>query len=216
LNAETARHRWLGHSTVLLEGRSSSLAVDPWRWRDEKLKIDLILVTHGHPDHCSEDDLVAASHDRTIAVGPKSVERRLRALFGERVRIATERNEIAECGARIRVLPAEGPARAVGFHPRGDGASYLVEFEESRYLFLGDSVALTEHEGLDPDVAFFAVGGLAVMDPTEAAAAAARVRPKLAVPVHWGDLNGRFDLAVKFAGECAALGVRAAAVSQLA
>ncbi len=170
-----------------------------------------MLVTHGHADHCSEDDLVVASHARTIAVGPASVEQRLRALFGDRVRVAREGDAIEAAGARVRVLPAEGPPRAVRFHPRGDGVSYLVTFEGATHLFLGDSVALPEHDGLAPDVAYFAVGGLAVMDPDEAARAAGRVRPGLAVPVHWGDLNGRFDLAVRFVDLCRAVGVRAAA-----
>jgi L-ascorbate metabolism protein UlaG (beta-lactamase superfamily) len=137
-------------------------------------------------------------------------------LFGDRVRVVREGDEILEGGTRVRALPAEGPPRAVGFHPRGEGVSYLVDFEDARYLFLGDSVALPEHVGLAPDVAFFAVGGLAVMDPSEAAAAAAAVRPAHAVPIHWGDLNGRFDLAVRFARECETLGVRAAADTQLA
>ena len=169
-----------------------------------------MLVTHGHADHCSEEDLAAASHDRTIAAGPASVGGRLRALFGERARTLAEGDLLDAAGVRVRALPAEGPARARAFHPRGEGLSYLAEIDGLRYLFLGDSAALAEHEGLAPDAAFLAVGGLAVMDPGEAAAAASRIGPALAVPVHWGDLNGRFDLAARFAQDCVALGVRSA------
>lgn len=211
MKSRTGPHRWLGHSTVLLPGRFSSIAVDPWRWRDEDTKAGLVLVTHGHADHCSEDDLVLASHGETIAAGPAAVGDRLALVFRDRIRVVREGDEFEAAGARVRVLPAEGPARAVHFHRRGDGVSYLVDFEGTRHLFLGDSAALPEHEGLAPDVAYFAVGGLAVMDPQEAADAAARIRPGLAVPVHWGDLNGRFDLAATFATLCAERGVRACA-----
>ncbi len=204
------RWRWLGHASVHVPG-PPALAVDPWRWRDDELKADVVLVTHAHADHCSEDDIVAASHAESVIVAPPHAAERLRATFGERVVEACEGRTLDLAGARITVLPAEGPARARAFHPRGHGVAYLAETGGARHLFLGDSAALPEHEGLAPDVAYFAVGGLAVMDPQEAADAAARVRPGVAVPVHWGDLNGRFDMAATFATLCAARGVRGAA-----
>jgi L-ascorbate metabolism protein UlaG (beta-lactamase superfamily) len=204
------RWRWLGHASIWVPG-PPALAADPWRWRDDTLKADVVLVTHAHADHCSEDDLAAASHPGTAVVAPSSARGRLRAAFGDRVVLAREGAALEFPGVRIAVLPAEGPARARAFHPRGDGVAYLAETGGARYLFLGDSAALPEHEGLAPDVAWFAVGGLAVTDPEEAADAAARVRPGLAVPVHWGDLNGRFDMAATFATLCAARGVRAQA-----
>ena len=211
MTSRTGPHRWLGHSTVLLRGRFSNIAVDPWRWRDEETRAGLVLVTHGHADHCSEDDLALASHEQTIAAGPATVGARLTRVFCGRTRVVREGDAFEAAGARVRVLPAEGPARAALFHRRGEGVSYLVDFEGMRHLFLGDSAALPEHEGLAPDVAWLAVGGLTVMDPEEAADAAARIRPGVAMPVHWGDLNGRFDLAATFATLCAARGVRAQA-----
>jgi L-ascorbate metabolism protein UlaG (beta-lactamase superfamily) len=204
------RWRWLGHASVFVPG-PPALAVDPWRWRDERLKADVVLVTHAHADHCSEDDIVAASHERAAIVAPPKASARLRASFGERVVDAHEGRTLDLAGARITVLPAEGPPRARAFHPRGDGVAYLAETGGARHLFLGDSAALPEHEGLAADVVYAAVGGLAVMDPQEAADAVARIRAGLAVPVHWGDLNGRFDLAATFATLCAERGVRACA-----
>jgi L-ascorbate metabolism protein UlaG (beta-lactamase superfamily) len=199
--------RWLGHATVLVEGPPAAV-VDPWRWRLKGVAADVVLVTHGHADHCSEDDLAACSHAASVALGPVSVGPRLRTIFGSRVRSLRE-GDVAELpGVVVRALPAQGPVRAAGFHPRGEGLSYLVTLGGARYLFLGDSQALPEHEGLRPDVLVVAVGGLAVMDPVEAAHSAARIAPRVAVPVHWGDLNGRFDLAVRFARQCESLGVR--------
>lgn len=202
------RWRWLGHASVHVPGQPA-LAADPWRWRDDELKADVVLVSHAHADHCSEDDIVAASHAETTIVAPETAAARLRESFGGRVVEAREGRTLTIAGARIVVLPAEGPVRARAFHPRGHGVAYLAETAGARHLFLGDSAALPEHEGLAPDVAYFAVGGLAVMNPEEAAESAARIRPGVAVPVHWGDLNGRFDIAATFATLCAERGVRA-------
>jgi L-ascorbate metabolism protein UlaG (beta-lactamase superfamily) len=199
----------MGHATVLLEGPSSKIAVDPWRWRDEDLKVDLVLVTHGHADHCSLDDVELASHGRTLVAGPRSVAERLAKPLGARFRLVEEGAAFDAAGASVRVLPGEGPPRAVGFHPRGDGVADLVDLGGAKHHFLGDSIALREHAGLAPDVLYVAIGGLAAPDPTEAADAAAAIKPALVVPVHWGDLNGRFDLAAQFATLCAARGVRA-------
>ncbi len=194
---------------MLLPG-TPCVAVDPWRWRNVNEPADLLLVTHGHADHCSEDDLELASHDASLFVAPPDVAARLVRTFGDRV-VAVEVGESTEqLGVHVRALPAEGPARARGFHPRGTGCAFLVETPRARFLLLGDSVALPEHENLAPDVAFVPVGGLTVTDPDEAAEGAARLGAGLAVPVHWGDLTARFDAAARFVAACKERGVAAA------
>jgi L-ascorbate metabolism protein UlaG (beta-lactamase superfamily) len=213
--------RWMGHSTVLVEAETVRVAVDPWRWRDEAFKADLVLVTHEHADHCSPDDIqrALAPREEAIVMCTAAAAVRLPMPLLDRCHVVEEGDsaghefwtEYFSGAVRLRFLPHEGPERARGFHPRGHGVSYHVEIEGTRHLFLGDSRALPEHEMLRPDVAFFAVGGLAVMDPDEAADAAAAIRPGLAVPIHWGDLNGRFDLAVRFARLCAERGIAARA-----
>ena len=60
------------------------------------------------------------------------------------------------------------------------------------------------------DVAFLPISGMTVMDEEAAADAAARLQPGLAVPIHWGDLHGRYPIARRFVELCAARGVRAA------
>jgi len=64
-----------------------------------------------------EDDITRASHARTVVVGPFTVADRLRALVGDRARIVGEGDDLEIGGTRVRVLPAQGPPRAVGFHP---------------------------------------------------------------------------------------------------
>ena len=117
-------------------------------------------------------------------------------------------------GCVVDVLPALGPGTddaPGGFLPAGTGVSYLVALRGVGYLVLGDSVALPEHEGLCPDVAFFAVGGLVTQSPAAAARDAARVGAKVSVPVHWGDVTARHAAARTFVEECAAAGLNARA-----
>jgi L-ascorbate metabolism protein UlaG (beta-lactamase superfamily) len=178
-----------------------AITVDPWRWRYDELRASLLLVTHAHVDHCCADDLRRAAADGAIAAGPAACAPVLRATFGERARVLAEGDTLEIPGATVRALPHAGDD-ATSFHPRGEGLAYLVESNGSRYLFLGDSVALPEHEGLTPDVAFFATGGLTVPDADAAASGALRVCAALSVPIHWGDLHGRHDAARRFTALC--------------
>lgn len=203
--------RWLGHGTVLLDG-PPAVAVDPWRWRLDAVA-DLALVTHGHVDHCSEDDLAAALRSGAPLGAPARLVSRLERTFPDRVVGLREGDETELAGARVLALPAEGPRRGgkpSGFHARGDGLAFLVETASVRALALGDSVVLPDHEGLAPDVAFVAVGGLITATPEEAADGAVRLGAGVVVPVHWGDLEARHGAAQRFVALCTERGVNAA------
>jgi L-ascorbate metabolism protein UlaG (beta-lactamase superfamily) len=204
-------YRWLGHATVLLPG-PPAVAVDPWRWRLDAVA-DLVLVTSGHVDHCSEDDIAAARREGATIVAPPGIAERLRATFGDDVATLHAGETCMFAGAAVSALPAEGPTRdgvASGFLPRGAGLTYLVESGETRVLFLGDSVVLPEHHGLAPELAFVAVGGMVTSSPEEAAASAGALDAGVVVPVHWGDLEARHAAAQRFVELCAAAGVAAA------
>lgn len=208
----TAPFRTLGHATLLLGG-APRIVVDPWRGAAEGLAADAALVTHGHADHCSEEDLDGATAPGAPILCPERLAPRLARTFPGRVAGLAEGGAWSADGVVVRALASEGPERARGFHRRGDGLVYLVETGGARLLVLGDSRALAEHEGLAPHVAFVAVGDFTVMTPEEAADAAARIRPRLAVPVHWGDTSARFAAAQRFVALCHGRGIDAAPVS---
>jgi L-ascorbate metabolism protein UlaG (beta-lactamase superfamily) len=202
-----ASFRLLGHGTVLLPG-PPRVVVDPWRTslRDEP-PADVVLVTDGRPDHACEEDVAAVSAPGTTVLAPRGLAPRCSGLGPGVAVVPLDAGASWEGpGLRVLALPARGPSRASGFLPPGAGLAYLVETGGTTHLFLGASDALPEHEGLAPDVAFFAVGDFTVPSPEEAAAAAARVRPRLAVATHWGDLSGRHASALRFADLCRAAG----------
>ncbi len=201
--------RWLGHAALLLHA-PETLVVDPWRGRAAGAGARAALVTHAHGDHCDEDDLDAACGADAPVLAPPAAAARLARRLGQRLVAVQAGDTRRVAGCDVTVLPAAGPlrrGRASGFLPPGSGAAYLVAGAAFRALVLGDSRVLAEHEGLAPDLAFVAVGGLVTATPEEAADDVARLGARCVVPVHWGDLEGRHVDAQRFAALCAARGV---------
>ena len=48
---------WLGHDSFRIDGEDGVLYIDPWQLGENPVKADIILITHGHQDHCSPEDV---------------------------------------------------------------------------------------------------------------------------------------------------------------
>src|SRR4051794_19684127 len=67
---------WLGHAGFRIRTRGGVIYIDPYRVAADVPKADLVLVTHGHYDPFSPQDLERLSHDRTWLVAPAAVAER--------------------------------------------------------------------------------------------------------------------------------------------
>src|SRR5438105_2359814 len=67
---------WLGHSGFRIRAGRSVVYIDPYR-ADDGPEADLILVTHGHYDHFSPQDVERLSGEKTAFVAPPAVAERL-------------------------------------------------------------------------------------------------------------------------------------------
>lgn len=194
---------WLGHSGFRITTREAVIYVDPYRAPDGP-EADLILVTHGHYDHFSPQDVERLSHERTWLVGPAAVAERV---SGQVVSIApgeTVQEELVR-GVEISAVAAyntskRGPDGNL-FHPRDAGwVGYDVNVRGERLYHSGDTDVIPEMDSVTGvDVALLPVSGVYVMTAGEAAEAARRIQPRVAVPMHWGEHIGSYDDAVAFA-----------------
>ena len=87
------------------------------------------------------------------------------------------------------------------FHAREAGwVGYDVNIRGERLYHAGDTDVIPEMDQVTGvDVALLPVSGTYVMTAEEAAEAARRIQPRLAVPMHWGDHIGTKDDAERFA-----------------
>jgi L-ascorbate metabolism protein UlaG (beta-lactamase superfamily) len=194
---------WLGHSGFRIDAGGSTIYIDPYRVPDGK-KADAILITHGHYDHFSRQDVERLSHERTWLIGPAAVAERV---AGQVISIAPgeviEREELR--GIAIRAVAAYNTSKrdASGnpFHPREAGwLGYDLNVRGERLYHSGDTDVIPEMDTvMGVDVALLPVSGVYVMTAQEAAEAARRIDPRVAVPMHWGEHIGSIDDAREFA-----------------
>jgi L-ascorbate metabolism protein UlaG (beta-lactamase superfamily) len=202
------RITWLGHATVLLEVADVRLLTDPLlRGRVAHLRrhaprvgegalavavepVDAVLISHAHHDHLDRPSLRDLARPQTEAVVPRGAATLLRDLGFGAVREVAAGETVAAGGAQVEAVRAWHPTRRFPHRTEHDALGYLVE----RVWFAGDT-------DLDPamaalrgrvDVALLPIWGWGPtlgpghLDPASAAQAAALVRPRLVVPIHWG------------------------------
>jgi L-ascorbate metabolism protein UlaG (beta-lactamase superfamily) len=195
---------WLGHSGFRIRTGGATVYIDPYRV-DGGTRADLILITHGHYDHFSPQDVERLSDEHTVLVGPAAVAERLK---GPLVTMVAPGDEVAPDGVRgvgVRAVAAyntskRDPSGAV-FHPREAGwVGYELNVRGERLYHAGDTDVIPEMDAMTGvDVALLPVSGVYVMTPGEAAEAARRIQPRVAVPMHWGEHIGSYDDARAFA-----------------
>jgi len=194
------RLRWLGHATVVIDVDGTRIVTDPvLRRRILHLRRDAevappsdvaaILVSHLHYDHLDLPSLARIGVGTPIVI-PRGGKRIVRGF--ESVTEVEPGVVLSVSGVRIRVVEAlhEGRRRNFGAPIRAVG--YVLEGSH-RIYFAGDTDLFDGMRELAPlDLALLPVWGWGPkvgaghLDPERAAAALPMLRPRIAVPIHWG------------------------------
>lgn len=190
---------WLGHATVLLEVGGVRLLTDPLlRGRLAHItrrvppitpaslgRIDAVLISHVHLDHLDRVTLRALGTHVPI-IAPRGAARSLRGLGAVQELGPGESTVVG--GVGVTATPAVHAARRRG--RRVPALGYVVD--EDLY-FAGDTDRFDAMADLAPlTLALLPVWGYGPtlgpghLDPERAAEAAALLRPRVAVPIHWG------------------------------
>ncbi|AEM38958.1 hypothetical protein Pyrfu_1090 [Pyrolobus fumarii 1A] len=188
--------RWLGHAGFRIAWPGGTLYVDPYKVRVSPRDGRLVLVTHEHFDHCSPEDILRVASSGATLVAPRVAES-CAAKTGLKVVSVAPGDKLELGDVVIETVPAYNTnkfrAPGVVFHPKEDGrVGYLIEVGGVRIFHAGDSDNIPEYEQLRGrvDVALLPVSGVYVMTAEEAAEAAKRIQPRVAIPMHYGEFVG--------------------------
>ena len=186
-----------GHASLSFEFRGMNVYVDPYVLPASPKPADLILHTHSHFDHCVRAEKISKQNTVVIGHGCSHACRPIE--IGEKAAVA---------GAIIEAVHAYNISKP--FHPKGFGAGYIITFgappQPTRIYVAGDTDFIPETNQIKCDVACLPIGGKYTMDATEAARAAAAIKPKLAIPIHYNYLEDTKADANEFKRLCAEFG----------
>jgi L-ascorbate metabolism protein UlaG (beta-lactamase superfamily) len=187
--------QWMGHASFKISHEDTVIYIDPWKLKDSSKDASFVLLSHSHYDHYSPEDVAKVSGVDTKLVGSADVIAKEKT--GQEI---TPGKTIEKGIVRVSAVAAYNPKKQ--FHPKSNNwVGFVIELGSKRIYYAGDTDLTDEMKSLkDIDVALLPVGGTYTMNPTEAAKATEHIKPKLAIPYHWGDIVGGRADAEAFAG----------------
>lgn len=190
---------WLGHDTFKISGEKT-IYTDPFKIRTRDTA-DIILITHEHRDHCSSEDIKMIQSKNTVIVATQDCVKKLVGDSPQSSNIKTVKpgDKINIKGIDIEAVPAYNTNK--NFHPKTkEWVGYVFTVNGLRIYIAGDTDYIPEMKTLkNIDIALIPVSGTYVMTADEAVKAALDIKPKIAIPMHYGTIVGSEDDANKFA-----------------
>jgi L-ascorbate metabolism protein UlaG (beta-lactamase superfamily) len=196
---------FVGHSTILVEMGGVRLLTDPVIGSfigpirrqtpapdPSTLKVDAILISHLHGDHFSLSSLKKLGCETQLIV-PAGAALYLKARGFRNVHGIKENETFGVNGLQVSATKAVHGGRQLPWTPVIEPLGFLLEGKHKIY-FAGDTDIFPEMStiGRSLDLALIPVWGWGPtlgkghMDPLNAAESLVHLRPRLAIPIHWG------------------------------
>ena len=156
---------------------------DPYDIKEKINNADYIFITHSHWDHFDLDSINNLVNEKTIIIGPSSVIEKLDSNY-KTLEVKPE-NIYNLNNISFMTVPAYNIDKE--YHPKDAGyVGYIVTLNNVTYYIAGDTDALDELKVIKADVIFLPVGGTYTMTKEEAVELANTIKPKYAIPIHYG------------------------------
>ena len=181
------RITWLGHASFRIDGNKSTVYIDPWKLTEAK-PADLVCITHSHFDHLSVEDVEKIRQQSTVIMGPADCQ----ATFGPAFKEISPGASHTVGDVTVEAVPAYNTDK--DFHPRASNwLGYIVTVDGVRVYHTGDTDVIPEMKDVQTDVVLIPVGGTYTMTVRQAVDALKSINPKVAVPMHCGDIVGTLN-----------------------
>ena len=180
---ETNNIHWFGQSAFRIEDGTTQIYIDPFKLPAGLPKADVIFITHAHFDHFSMEDIAKIKTEHTIIVAPKDVASK----FGDSAVAVIPGKTYAIGKLKVTTVPAYNLDKK--FHPKENKwVGYIITLSNGQKIYhAGDTDFIPEMKEIITDIAMLPCGGTYTMTAKQAADAANAFKPKVLIPMHFGE-----------------------------
>lgn len=188
----------LYHSCIRMN-KEKMIYIDPYHIEKNYNDADMIFITHDHYDHYSAEDIDKVRKNNTIFIVPENLLNKLikKGINDENIITLDPGDTENIDGIKVEAIHSYNIDKP--FHPKENNwLGYVIEIDGVRYYIAGDTDITEENKNIKCDVAFVPVGGTYTMNFSEAAQLINIIKPKIAVPIHYGSVVGTKQDATDF------------------
>ena len=193
--------QWLGHSAFRITTPADKhILIDPFLKGNpatpdefkEQNEVNFILLTHGHEDHVGDTVEIANRTGATVVGNIELVDLLVdkHGLNGDQTYDPNKGGTVRFDEFSVTLVSANHSSSYQGDYA-GDPGGLILNFKDDLTVYhMGDTNIFADlelyHKLYQPDVALVPIGDHYTMGPKEAAWAVEMVKPKIAIPIHYG------------------------------
>lgn len=184
------------HASICI---NKDIYIDPLHIKDKTKNAKIIFITHSHWDHLDIDSIKNIYNEKTIFVCPLDCQNLLlqNDIKKENIQVVKPNETLEILKIKCEVIHSYNINKK--FHPKNNNwVGYLLTIDNIKYLICGDSDLTEELKNIKTDVLFVPIGGTYTMNAKEGAQLANTIKPKLVIPMHYGEIVGNKEMVKEF------------------
>ncbi len=177
-------------SSIRIEANGTVIYVDPYQIEEEQHDADFIFITHDHYDHFSLESINKIMRRETAFVVPRAMDIKVRKNTAVGINYPVEPGKFYEVnGLSFETVAMYNKLKP--FHQKKSGwCGYVIDVSGTRIYIAGDIDEIDEAKAVKCDIAMIPIGGFYTMNYKEGANLINTMKPKAAIPTHYGTAVG--------------------------
>ena len=177
-------------NSIRIDANGTIIYVDPYQIDEEIHDADFIFITHDHYDHFSLESINKILQRETAFVVPIAMDKKVRKNTAVGINYPVEPGKAYEVnGLSFETVAMYNKLKP--FHPKKSGwCGYIIDVSGTRIYIAGDIDDIDEAKAVKCDIAIIPIGGFYTMNYKEGARLINNMKPKVAIPTHYGTAVG--------------------------